>query len=111
MNAQLTNYNITYLADSTSGTISFSSVHQLLRIKDEGKLERIISSTLCLSTMVEADTNEELSKMIDFVTNLKVKNKRLHVKLSSELESNVLQNRRINFNMIISHLGTGNIDL
>ena len=105
-----TNY-LTSLAESASGTIRFSSVQQLLRLKDDSRLIWQISSTPCLAAVIETDRNDELSPLIDFVTDLNVKDKRLHVVMSSGLESRDLKHKRINFNVTISHLGSGNIDL
>ena len=108
------NYPVDYLiflAESASGTIRFSSVQQLLRLKDDGRLIWQISSTPCLATVIETDRNDELSPLIDFVTDLNVKDKRLHVLMSSGLESRDLKHKRINFHVVISHLGSGNIDL
>ena len=93
------------------GTIRFSSVQHLLSIKDDERLLWLIPSTPCLAIITETDRNEELSQLIDFVTDLNVKDKILHVQMSSGLERNVLQNKRINFNVVISYLGSGDFDL
>ena len=64
-----------------------------------------------MAAVIETDRNDELSPLVDFVTDLNVKDKRLHVLMSSGLESRDLKHKRINFNVVISHLGSGNIDL
>ena len=57
------------------------------------------------------DSSEEASQLMDFVTDLTVKDKRLLVQMSSGVENNVLQTKRINFNVAISHFASGKFEL
>ena len=69
----------------------------------------IIVSTSCLATIVDIDSIEELSQLIDFVNNLHVKEKKLVAKLSFELDTNVVQNKTINYDVTMYHLSLGKL--
>ena len=80
-------------------------------MKGDGRLLGLISSNQCLATIAETDSSEEASQLMDFVTDLTVKDKRLLVQMSSGVENNVLQTKRINFNVAISHFASGKFEL
>ena len=87
--------------------LSFSTIEQFLSMKRDGRLLSIISSTSCLAIVSNVDSTEEASQLIYFTSGLNVKDKHLLIHLSPQLESDVLQKKRINFNVAISHSSTG----
>ena len=91
--------------------LSFSTIGQFLSMESDGRLLSIILSTSCLAMVSNVNTSEEASQLIDFTTGLNVKDKHLLIHMSSRLESDVLQKKRINFNIAISHASTGAKDL
>ena len=62
-----------------------------------------------MTTAIETDDNQELSKLIYFISDLKIVDKTLHVQMSSNLDRKVLQNKTINFDVVIRHLNSGGI--
>ena len=87
--------------------LSFSTIEQFLSMKRDGRLLSIVSSTSCLAIVSNVDSTEEASQLIDFTSGLDVNVKHLLIHMSSRLEINVLQKKRINFNVAISHSSTG----
>ena len=85
--------NVIFFLDSDVGFTRFSNAQQLLSAHDDKRLSGIIASTSCLATIVDIDSNDELSQLIDFVNNLHVKEKKLVAKLSFGLDTNMMQNR------------------
>ena len=100
--------NVTFFLDFDVGFTRFSNAQQLLSAHDE-RLSGIIASTSCLATIVDIDSNDELSQLIDFVNNLHVKEKKLVAKLSFGLDTNMMQNRTINYDVAINHLSIGTV--
>ena len=82
-------------------------MNHFLSVKDDKRLARIISLTSCLVTVAETDSTEDVSKLIDFMSDINVKNKHLLIQMSSGLESIVLEKKNINFNVVIDHLSPG----
>ena len=99
-----------FVPDFRGGIVRLSSNEKFMGLKDDERLLSIVSSTSCLATVAENDSNEEVSKMIDFISGLNVQEKHLLIQMSSGLESNVLKKKRINFNVVISHSSSGAFD-
>ena len=99
-----------FLLDLGSGTLTFSDMNHFLSVKDDKRLSHIISSTSCLITVAKTDSTEDISQLIDFMNGINVKDKHLQVHMSSDLESNVLANKSINFNVVVQHLTSGAYD-
>ena len=78
-----------------------------LGIKDDQRLLSIVSSTSCLAITAEINGIGEVSKLIDFISGLNVKEKHLLIQMSFGLESEVLKNKSINFNVVIRHSSSG----
>ena len=76
-------------------------------MKDDGRLLSIVSLTSCLATVAMLDSKEEASRLIDFISGLNVREKHLLILMSSGLESDVLKEKRINFNVVIRHSSAG----
>ena len=91
--------------DSGSG-MWFESVNQLLLNKDDNRFETVISSSSCLSMTAESSIPTEISVLVDFASSLKVKHKYLVVN-TQQLNTTLLQNKRINFNIFINEVGSG----
>ena len=60
--------------------------------------------------MAEADDVEEVIQLMDFMSGINVKEKHLHVHLSSELENNAFENKSISFNVAIEIQTPGAFD-
>ena len=75
--------------------------------QDDERLSSIISSMSCLVMVVETDTTEEASQLMDFMTGINVKLKHMHIRLSSGLEIKELEKKNINFNVVVDHLSSG----
>ena len=99
-----------FVPDFGGGIVRFSSNEKFLGLKDDERLLSIVSSTSCLATVAENDSNEKVSQLIDFISGLNVKEKHLLIQMSSGLESNVLKKKRINFNVVITHSSSGACD-
>ena len=78
-----------------------------LSVKNDKRLSNIISSSSCLATVAETDITEEVYQLISFMSGINVKDKHLHIQMSFELETSVLENITINFNMVVYHLSSG----
>lgn len=64
----------------------------------------MLAHSLCLQTIVETDKNEEVSQIVDKVDSLKAVNeKHLLIKVFSALNTTLLHNKSINFNVYIFH--------
>ena len=102
-------YQITFLfsLDLRSGTLRFSNMKYFMSDQDDERLSSIISSMSCLVMVVETDTTEEASQLMDFMNGIHVKRKHLHVQLSSGLEIKELEKKNINFNVVVDHLSSG----
>ena len=62
----------------------------------------LISSVSCLRIMAEANTNTEVSHVIDIVNEFRVGEKYLIIK-TTELDKSSIQNKTINFNVMVHH--------
>ena len=59
-------------------------------------------------TIAHVSTDIEVSKLIDMVAKIRVAKKHLHI-ATHKLNLVSLQNKTINYNVVIHHKGTGNI--
>ena len=84
----------------------FGSAKQLFLLKDNHNFKRILSSLSCLSIIAESSIPEEISSLVDFTSSLKVKNKYLAIK-TVELDTTLLQSKRLNFNVLFTEIGKG----
>ena len=63
--------------------------------------EMKLASTSCLATVIETNNNEEASEMVDFIAGLGVKEKHLLIVMPVVMNTKLLSNKSINFNVII----------
>ena len=97
---------LTFLSEGARSTMRFSSVSHLVAIEDDLRIMSIWTSVSCLITMAKVKSNAEASRLIDFLTKLRMAQKHLTiVKPSSDIR--YLQNKTINFNVMVNHLGPG----
>ena len=94
-----------FISDIGRQMIIFNNIQQLLNVRDDERFSSIIASTSCLVAIAETNISEEVSQLIDFMTDLRVTNKRLLVLMSTKLDINLLNGKRTNFNVLIIHLG------
>ena len=97
------------MAHSSEGDaeiIWFNSIRQLLDIKDDKNLARIMSSLSCLSINAVSTELKDISMLVDFIANIRVKKKYILVK-TPPLNTSLLQNKKINFNVMISEVYPG----
>ena len=69
---------------------------------DVVNFELILGATSCLAIIVEADHKNEVSFLVDFLSNLRMESKYLLVQMNNVLDANILSNKTINFDVIIS---------
>ena len=70
------------------------------------RLLNILASISCLMIRADVTTDTEVSQVIDIVTRLRIDKKHLTIS-TPELNVANLQNKTINFNVVIYHKGTG----
>ena len=85
----------------------FGGIKEILDLKADERLPKITAFTSCLAAIVEAGRNEEVSKLVDFVADLRVKEKHLLVKMHIALNTSLLAMKNINYNVIINHAVSG----
>ena len=81
-----------------------------MTMKDDMRLSKILTSSSCFVTVAEADDVGEATQLMDFMNGINVKEKHLHVQLSSELENNAFENISISFNVVIKLQTSGAFD-
>ena len=97
------------MAHSSEGDaeiIWFNSIRQLLDIKDDKNLARVMSSLSCLSINAVSTELKDISMLVDFIANIRVKRKYILVQ-THPLNTSLLQNKKINFNVMISEVYPG----
>ena len=91
------------------GRLSFDDVTQLLEVKDSGRFKSIMSSISCLVTIAVTDISEDVSLLIDFVHGLRLEGYRVTKTelfvLAPLLDHDLIQNKTINFNVMIMEHG------
>ena len=80
-------------------------------MNNDSRLSRILIFNSCLAIIAEADSSEEVSQLIDLLSGLNVKNKHLMVNMSSGLETELLQKKRLDYNVVINHSRLGAFEL
>ena len=88
-------------------SIKFKDIEDFFATQNHARLSTIMASSVCLTAFFESDMGETASRMIDFVADLKVKKKHLLVQLFTTLNSSLLLNKTINYEVDISHLDSG----
>ena len=76
-------------------------------MKNDTRLSQILTFNSCLGVIAVADSSEEVSQLIDLLSGLNVKNKHLTVNMSSGLETELLQKKRLDYNVVINHSSSG----
>ena len=87
-------------------TVRFRYVRQLLEYQVDGRLISIMKSISCLRTVVQAQNDTEASQVIDLVKEFRVAQKDLIITIPN-WNVNYLQNKTINFKVIIKHQAAG----
>ena len=91
------------------GRVSFDDVTQLLEVRDSGRLKSIMSSISCLVTIAVTGSSEDVSHLIDFVHGLRLDGYRVAKTelfvLIPLLNHDLIQNKTINFNVVIKEHG------
>ena len=92
--------------DLGRGAIKFQSFQNLLEVEDSKKFRSVTSRMSCLMTVAEMSNELEVSKMIEIIHELKIAQKYLIIFIDT-LNTTVLHERTINFNVMINHGETG----
>ena len=87
----------------------FSNVDQLLKVKDDNTFQSIMASITCLMALAEVNHTEEVSQLVDFVNEQRSATKQLVVTQQSRLNATLIQNKRLNFNLIVHQREDGGI--
>ena len=80
--------------------LRFSNVAKLVEAQNDMRLMSVISSVSCLRIMAEANTNTEVSHIIDIVNEFRVCEKYLTLR-TPEFDIFSLQNKTMNSNIMI----------
>ena len=86
--------------------LRFRNVTKLLEYQIDGRLIYILKSISCLTTRIQAQNNIEASQVIEIVKQFRVAQKHLIITIP-KLDIHGLQNKTINFNVMIKHQTTG----
>ena len=86
--------------------LRFRNVDDLLRGENDTRLLNILESISCMKTIARVNFDNESSKLIDFVTKFRMAQKHLTI-INPKLNVNSLQNKTINFNVMLNYLGPG----
>ena len=78
----------------------------MLEYQVNGRLLTVMESISCLTTTVQAQNDTEVAQVIDVVKQFRVAKKHLIINIH-ELNVNSLQNKTINFNVMIKHQSAG----
>ena len=88
------------------GTISFQSFNYLLDTKDKVKFRSLMARMSCLVTIADLKSDTEFIQLLDLVKDIKISQKYVTIFIKT-LNSTVLKNRTINFNVIFKHKDKG----
>ena len=89
--------------DVGRSNIIFESMKQFTKAtSDVVNFELILGATSCLAMIVEADHKNEVSFLVDFLSNLRLESKLILFQMNSALDENLLSNKTVNFDIIIS---------
>ena len=97
-------------ADIRTSTLRYNNAKELLKMKNNPQFVLIFTTVTCLSIIVEANNNDEVSQLIDIVNGLTVERKCLLLIVPSS-ELSVMRNKTINYNVVIFDKGSGNSSL
>ena len=89
------------------GTTKFQNFENLLKAKDDGTLGSLEKTMSCLVAVVDVNNELEVSKLIDIMHELQINHKYLTV-IMDTLNTSLLHEKSINFNVIVNHRGKGN---
>ena len=99
--------NTSYCASEAEGSVlRFPNVDSLLRVEDGTGLVNILDSVSCARTIAHVSSDNEASEVIDLVAKFRMAQKNLTI-VNPKLNVNYLQNKTINFNVELNHLGLG----
>ena len=101
---------LSLFSEDVRGTLRFISVSHLLTFDNDIRLMRILTSVSCLMTVADVNSDTEASKLIDFITKIRLAQKYLTI-VNPKLNEESLQNKTINFNVVMHHHGPGGIRL
>ena len=104
-------FDCTGVIEKGRSSLSFEDVNQLLEVKDSGGFMSMMASISCLMTIAICDSTVEVSRLIDFVRDLRLVGYRVAktqlLVMVPYLDHSLLQNRTINFNVMIMEHGAG----
>ena len=86
--------------------MKFQSFDNLLQVKNDGKLRSLEKTVSCLVAVVDLSNELEVSKLIDIMHELQINHKYLTV-IMDNLNTSLLHEKSINFNVIVNHRGKG----
>lgn len=97
-------FSFSTFVDQGKSSFIFESVKQFIqRASDLNKFELVLSSTSCLAMILETDDDNEVSTLIDFLSDLSfVGSKYFLLQSTSEFDEDLFSNKTINFDVIIS---------
>ena len=98
-----------FLIDIGRDTLRFSNVGHFLKVKDDNTFQSIMTSITCLVALAEVNHTEEVSQLVDFVNEQRSVTKQLVVTQQSTLNATLIQNKRLNFNLIVHQREDGGI--
>ena len=93
-------------SEGEGSVLRFRNVANLLRVEDKMRLMTILKSISCLMTIAHVNSETEASQLIDFVTTFQMAQKYLTI-FNSNLNVTFLENKTINFNVMLHHFGPG----
>ena len=102
----LRHFNNYVSLDLGRGAIKFQSFQNLLQAGDSKKFRSMTLRMSCLMTVAEISNELEVSKMIEIIHELKIAQKYLIIFIDT-LNTTLLHERTINFNVMINHGKTG----
>ena len=81
----------------------------LFKVKDDSTFQSIMASITCLVALAEVNHTEELLQLVDFVNEQRSATNQLLVTQQSRLNATLIQNKRLNFNLIVHQREYGGI--
>ena len=99
-------YTSSCSSELEGSVLRFRNVDNLLRVENDTRLVNILESISCIRTIAHVNFDNEASKLIDFMTKFRMALKHLTI-INPKLNVNSLQNKTINFNVMLNYLGPG----
>ena len=96
-------------SDEGRGIIRFKDIDTFFGNKNQARLSTISASSTCLSIGVESDSYEAVSRLIDFVRDITVKEKHLLVQMPTALNISLLPTKVLKFEVVISNFDSGRV--